>query len=362
MPSLPLDGLRSKLAEINHTLLELLNHRADLVLKVQRIKDSSGIPTFDPAREQQMLEELVAANLGPFSDQTIRHLFKEIFRASVALMERQREAVLRVSRGFREEDLVINIKNRRIGAEPIIIAGPCAIESEQQLDQVARALSRMGVHFLRGGTFKPRSSPYSFQGLGEQGLKILRETALRYDMVSITEVMDTRTVPLACEYTDILQVGARNMHNTSLLREVGATRKPVFLKRGLAATIDELLFAAEYILSEGNENVILCERGIRTFEQQTRNTLDISAIPLLKQKSFLPVIVDVSHAAGRKDILAPLAKASLAAGANGVMVEVHPFPALARSDSQQQLDLEECARFLESIGAGITNETAYIKE
>ncbi len=345
-----LKALRNDLAAINLSLLELFSRRADLVLDVQQIKDSGGIPTFDPAREQQMLEELVTANCGPFSDETVRHLFKEIFRASVALMEHEREKILKVSRTYRRADLVVEVRGKRIGEEPVIIAGPCAVESEEQMDRVARALSNLGIGFLRGGTFKPRSSPYAFQGLGEPGLEILRATARRYDMVSVTEVMDTRAVALVCEYADILQVGARNMHNTSLLRELGRIRKPVLLKRGLAATIDEHLFAAEYIVSEGNGDVILCERGIRTFEQQTRNTLDISAIPLLKQKSFLPVVVDVSHAAGRKDILDALAKASLAAGADGVMVEVHPFPALARSDSQQQLDIAECTRFLDSIG------------
>jgi 3-deoxy-7-phosphoheptulonate synthase/chorismate mutase len=345
-----LDQLRSDLAAINASLLDLLNRRARVLADVLRIKEREGIPIFDPAREQQMLADLVARNRGPFPENTIRHLFKEIFRASVSLMEHRREGALRISRAVRERDLVLRIDGNDIGHGQTMIAGPCAVESEEQMDLVAGELARLGIRFLRGGTFKPRSSPYAFQGLGEPGLKILRSTARRHGMVSVTEVMDTRAVELVGQYAHVLQIGARNMHNHALLREVGRSHKPVVLKRGLAASLDEFLWAAEYIASEGNEQIILCERGIRTFERQTRNTLDISAIPLLRQKSFLPVIVDVSHAAGRKDILASLGRAALAAGASGLMVEVHPFPAVARSDSQQQLDIEEFARFLVEVG------------
>jgi 3-deoxy-7-phosphoheptulonate synthase/chorismate mutase len=226
------------------------------------------------------------------------------------------------------------------------------------MESAARGLARLGVRLLRGGTFKPRSSPYAFQGLGEVGLRILAEAARRHGMACVTEVMDTRAVALVAEYADVVQIGARNMHNYALLREVGALRKPVLLKRGFSATLDELLWSAEYVLKEGNETVILCERGIRTFETQTRNTLDISAIPIVRRTSYLPVIVDVSHAAGRTDILAPLARAALAAGANGVMVEVHPCPAVARSDSQQQLSLDEFARFLGEVGLGAGDAAA----
>ncbi|MCC6526326.1 MAG: bifunctional 3-deoxy-7-phosphoheptulonate synthase/chorismate mutase, partial [Polyangiaceae bacterium] len=198
--------------------------------------------------------------------------------------------------------------------------------------------------------FKPRSSPYAFQGLGELGLGLLAEAARRHGMVSVTEVTDTRAVELVARHADVLQVGARNMYNYDLLREVGRARKPVILKRGLSATIDELLWAAEYIVAAGNPEVVLCERGIRTFERQTRNTLDVSAVALLRRMSFLPVIADVSHAAGRRDILAPLGRAALAAGASGLMVEVHPWPAVARSDSEQQLTPAELARFLDEVG------------
>ncbi len=345
-----LETLREELVSINLSILDLLSKRARVVLDVQRLKTQDGIPTFIPEREQKMLADLVARNRGPFPDESVRHLFKEIFHASVALMEHSRGGSLRVSRVNHAEDLVVRAGTAAIGADPIIIAGPCAVESEEQMDQVASDLSRLGIKLLRGGSFKPRSSPYSFQGMGEPGLEILGRVARRYGMTSVTEVMDPRLVELVADYADILQVGARNMQNYPLLREVGRSSKPVLLKRGLAATLEEFLWAAEYIVSEGNQNVILCERGIRTFERQTRNTLDISAVPLLKQMSYLPVIVDVSHAAGRKDILGALGRAALAAGADGLMVEVHPFPAVARSDSQQQLDAEEFARFLSSVG------------
>jgi 3-deoxy-7-phosphoheptulonate synthase / chorismate mutase len=345
-----LEQMREDLVSINLNILDLLCRRARVVLDVQSVKEKEGIPLFIPEREQKMLSELVTRNRGPFPDETVRHLFTEIFRASVALMEKRQENSLRVSRARHAEDLVIRIGNREIGKRPIVIAGPCSVEGEEQMDQIGSELQQLGIGFLRGGTFKPRSSPYSFQGMGEPGLKILQKTARRYNMVSVTEVMDTRAVDLVGEYSDILQIGARNMQNFSLLREVGRSEKPVLLKRGLSSTTDELLWAAEYIVSAGNQNVILCERGIRTFERQTRNTLDISAIPLLKQMSFLPVIVDISHAAGRKDILPALGRAALAAGADGLMVEVHPFPAVARSDRQQQLDIEEFAGFLEKVG------------
>jgi 3-deoxy-7-phosphoheptulonate synthase / chorismate mutase len=242
------------------------------------------------------------------------------------------------------------VGGQTVGAGPILIAGPCSVESPEQMERVARRLAALGVKFLRGGAFKPRSSPYSFQGLGVRGLEILRDVARRHGLVTVTEVVDTRAVETVIRHADVVQIGARNMHNYELLREVGRARVPVLLKRGLAATISEFLGSAEYVASEGNERVILCERGIRTFENQTRNTLDIAAVPLLRQQSYLPVIVDVSHAAGRTDILAPLACAALAAGANGLMVEVHPTPSVARSDPEQQLDLDQFRRFLGAIG------------
>jgi 3-deoxy-7-phosphoheptulonate synthase/chorismate mutase len=345
-----LGGLRAQVEEINFALLDLLSRRARLVDEIQRLKSREQIPTFIPEREQQMLTALVRANPGPFPDDTIAQLFKEIFRASVHLMEGRKERALRVSRVERAADLEVVVGDAAFGREPVLVAGPCAVESEQQMDEVARCLAALGLRFMRGGAFKPRSSPYAFQGLGARGLEILAEAGHRYGLRTVTEVMDTRLVELVARFADVLQVGSRNMYNYDLLREVGRTNRPVLLKRGLSATLEELLWAAEYVAAEGNGNVILCERGIRSYDRETRNTLDISAIPLLRQKSHLPVIVDVSHAAGRKDILVPLARAALAAGASGLMVEAHPCPAVARSDSQQQLDLGELARFVDEVG------------
>jgi 3-deoxy-7-phosphoheptulonate synthase len=244
-----------------------------------------------------------------------------------------------VSRDFKAESSVIKIKNGiEIGGKTItVVAGPCAIESKDQLLEIAKKVKEAGATILRGGAFKPRSSPYTFQGLGEEGLKIIKEVSESVGIATATEVMDTRDVGLVAKYADILQVGARNMQNFNLLKEIGQTKKPVILKRGLSATIKELLMSAEYILSEGNFNVILCERGIRTFEDFTRNTLDISAVPVIKMLSHLPVIVDPSHATGRSSLIEPLSKASIACGADGLLIEVHNNPKEALSDGPQQL-------------------------
>lgn len=244
-----------------------------------------------------------------------------------------------VSREFRKENTVVRInKNVEIGGKKIVVvAGPCSIESHKMLREVAAKVKKAGAVILRGGAFKPRTSPYTFQGLGEEGLKILREVSLEFDIPTVTEVMDTKDVELITKYADILQIGARNMQNFNLLKEVGLTRKPVILKRGLSATIKELLMSAEYITAGGNFNVILCERGIRTFEDFTRNTLDLSAVPSVKQLSHLPILVDPSHATGKWGLVAPLAKAAIAGGADGLMIEVHSKPEEALSDGPQQL-------------------------
>jgi 3-deoxy-7-phosphoheptulonate synthase/chorismate mutase len=347
-----LDALREEIENINASLLGLLSRRARIATSIQEIKSREGIPTFVPEREQKMLADLVRLNRGPFSDETVCRLFKEIFRASADLMETRAEEVLKVSRASRATDMIIDLGEAVIGADPVVVAGPCAVESEEQMDAVAAFLAARGVRFMRGGAFKPRSSPYSFQGLGARGLEILESAARRHGLLTVTEVMDTRAVELVAAHADVIQIGSRNMYNYDLLREVGLARRPVLLKRGLSATLDELLWSAEYIVAGGNERVILCERGIRTYERQTRNTLDVSAVPLLRLKSYLPVIVDVSHAAGRKDILAALGRAAVAAGASGLMVEVHPCPAVARSDSEQQLDFDEFERFLAETGLG----------
>ncbi|MEZ5288503.1 MAG: 3-deoxy-7-phosphoheptulonate synthase [Vicinamibacterales bacterium] len=242
------------------------------------------------------------------------------------------------SRTFKQEDTVFSIGDVRIGGdEVIVIAGPCSAENENQVQATAAAIKRAGAKMLRGGAFKPRSSPYSFQGLGEEGLRLLRAGANTHDLKLVTEVMDVSQIEVIGRYADVFQVGARNMQNFTLLRELGKTRKPVLLKRGISATIEEWLLSAEYVLSGGNTEVILCERGIRTFETATRNTLDISAIPIVKQLSHLPVFVDPSHGTGRRDKVAPMARAAVAAGADGLLIEVHCDPDHAMSDGAQSL-------------------------
>jgi 3-deoxy-7-phosphoheptulonate synthase len=242
------------------------------------------------------------------------------------------------SRTFKPDNTVITVGDTRIGGdEVIVIAGPCSAESEEQVETTAAAVKRAGAKILRGGAFKPRSSPYSFQGLGEGGLKMLRSAADRHALKLISEVMDLSQIELVERYVDILQVGARNMQNFTLLRELGKSRKPVLLKRGISATIEEWLLSAEYILAGGNMDVMLCERGIRTFESYTRNTLDISAIPVVQKLSHLPVLVDPSHATGRRDKVAPVARAAVAAGADGLLIEVHCDPDHAKSDGAQSM-------------------------
>ncbi|MFH1772203.1 MAG: 3-deoxy-7-phosphoheptulonate synthase [Candidatus Omnitrophota bacterium] len=256
-----------------------------------------------------------------------------------------------VSREFKPENSVIKISDsvsfgsRRI----VIIAGPCSVESLEQMREVAKISKLHGVQMLRGGAFKPRTSPYTFQGLGEEGLKILSDISREFSIPTATEVMDTRDVELVARYTDVLQIGARNMQNFNLLKEVGQTRKPVILKRGLSATIKDLLMSAEYILSRGNSNVILCERGIRTFEDYTRSTLDLSAVPAVKYLSHLPVIVDPSHAAGKWSLVPALSKAAVACGADGLLIEVHPHPEAALSDGPQQLLPENLAVLIKEL-------------
>ncbi len=244
-----------------------------------------------------------------------------------------------VSREFKAEDSVIDLgKGVKIGGKKIVVmAGPCAIEDASTLSEIAAEIKKAGSVVLRGGAFKPRTSPYSFQGLGEDGLKILKETADALGLVTISEVMDPRELELVASYVDVLQIGARNMQNFNLLKEVGLVKKPVVLKRGMSSTVKELLMSAEYILSAGNFNVILCERGIRTFEDSTRNTLDISAIATVKQLSHLPIIVDPSHAAGKWGLVSPLSKAAVACGADGLLIEVHSHPEDAKSDGAQSL-------------------------
>ena len=242
------------------------------------------------------------------------------------------------SREFRPEGSVVNVDGVLVGGRRVVVmAGPCAVEGREGLLETARSVKAAGGHILRGGAYKPRTSPYSFQGLGEEGLKYLAEARQETGLPIVTELMDTREASVVYDCADLIQIGARNMQNFKLLKEVGCLRKPVLLKRGMSSTVKELLLAAEYIMSEGNYDVILCERGIRTFEDATRNTLDLSVVPLIKQLSHLPVIVDPSHATGKWDLVPPMALAAVAAGADGIMVEVHPRPEEALSDGPQAL-------------------------
>jgi 3-deoxy-7-phosphoheptulonate synthase len=254
------------------------------------------------------------------------------------------------SRHFRPGGTVVRIGNVAIGGgEIVVMAGPCSVENRDQIEQAAATVAGSGAKVMRGGAFKPRSSPYSFQGLGEDGLRMMREAADRNGLLVVSEVMDVSQIPLLSEYADILQVGARNMQNFNLLRTLGQLRKPVLLKRGISATIEELLLSAEYILSGGNYNVILCERGIRTFENYTRNTMDISAIPVVQSLSHLPIVADPSHGTGRRDKVLPMARASIAAGADGLLVEVHPDPDHALSDGAQSLRPQQFQELMEQL-------------
>lgn len=254
------------------------------------------------------------------------------------------------SRLFHPEDTVVTVDGIKIGGGGVaIMAGPCSVESEEQLMTIAHAVRSQGAQFLRGGAFKPRTSPYSFQGLGEEGLKLLKKAKEATGMPIVTEVMCQDTFDVVAEYTDILQIGARNMQNFPLLKKAGKSNIPILLKRGLSATIEELLMSAEYIMSEGNSQIILCERGIRTFETYTRNTLDISAIPVIKELSHLPIIVDPSHATGKWSMVEPLSKAAIAVGADGLIIEVHHQPELALSDGAQSLKPQKFAHLMESV-------------
>jgi 3-deoxy-7-phosphoheptulonate synthase len=254
------------------------------------------------------------------------------------------------SRSFKRENTVVKIRDVSIGGDEVIVAaGPCSVESREQVEIIAEYVRAAGARILRGGAFKPRTSPYSFQGLGEKGLMHLREAGEKYGLPVITEVVDVGQIPMVCEYADILQVGARNMQNFMLLGELGRVRKPVMLKRGMSSTIEEWLMASEYILKGGNENVILCERGIRTFERYTRNTLDISAVPVIKKLSHLPVFTDPSHGTGIRDKVMPMARASIAAGADGIIVEVHHDPEHAKSDGAQSLYPDQFEQMMKEL-------------
>lgn len=255
-----------------------------------------------------------------------------------------------ISREFFDGDFIIEIKGKKIGAGNfMVMAGPCSVEDRASIFEIAKEIKRNGGEVLRGGAFKPRTSPYDFQGLGEDGLKYLREAGDEYGLLVVTEVMDTMDIELIDKYTDIFQVGARNMQNFSLLKALGKVKKPILLKRGLSATIKEFLMAAEYIVANGNENIILCERGIRTFETATRNTVDINSIPYIKEKSYLPIIIDASHGTGIRSLVQPVTLAGIIAGADGALIEVHNNPPCAISDGEQSLYFEQFEKLMVNI-------------
>ncbi len=345
-----LKQLRDRIDEINIQILELLNERTAIVECVGREKEKQGLKKYDPIREHEILEQLKQLNKGPMTDEMMVHIFKEIFKLSVKLQEENSQKGLLVSRKNKKEDTHIEVLGDVIGnGDVTMVFGPCSVESRAQVERVAQNLAAKGLKYIRGGAFKPRTSPYDFQGLGIEGLKILSDVAKQYNLRVISEIMDAKDLEEALLYLDVVQIGARNMQNFSLLKAVGGIQKPVLLKRGLSATIEEFVNAAEYITTHGNPNVMLCERGIRTYEKATRNTLDISAVPILKNETHLPVFVDITHSTGRKDILLPIAKAAIAVGADGIMAEVHPDPCVALSDANQQMSLEEFDNFYENL-------------
>ena len=345
--------LRERIAKVGLNILDLANERTKIALDIVEEKTSAGFPLRDDHREAQLLEQLQKANAGPLDSATIKQLFRTLLDATVSIWQRGGKNGLRVGANS-GPPVRVTVNGREIGpGSAIYIAGPCSIESEEQLETIARGLARCGVGFLRGGAFKPRTSPYAFQGLGEEGLRIMRDVAHRHGMGTVTEATSETNLSLVVEYADIIQIGARNMFNYDLLREAGQVGKPVLLKRSFSATLDEWLNAAEYLALGGNEQIILCERGIRTFARETRATLDLSIVPLAVAQSRLPVIVDVSHAAGRRDILTPLARAAFAAGANGVMIEVHHDPDVALSDAKQQLNLQDFIHLQHDVVSGL---------
>lgn len=293
------------------------------------------------------VERTVIAVIGEERDLSVEHLEA---LPGVQKVMRVVEPYKLVSKNIKPEPTIIEVNGIKIGSNQIAaIAGPCSVESEEQMDKVASELVKTGIKIMRAGAYKPRTGPYAFQGLGKEGLDILKDVADRYELATVTEVLDVRDLDLICQKTDILQIGARNMQNFTLLKEVGNVNKPVLLKRGLSATVEELLLAAEYILSHGNPNVILCERGIRTFEKETRNTLALATVPLVKELSHLPIIVDPSHGTGKKSLIEAMTKAAIACGADGFIVEVHHNPEAALSDAQQQITPDEFATMMKNL-------------
>lgn len=327
-------------------MLIVMNHKAGpkQIEAVTRAVEAMGL-TAAPIPGSERTAIGVLGNKGYVDDTNIRDLpgVQEVIHVS--------KPYKLVSRDFHPRATIVKVGGVEIGEgkRPVVVAGPCAVESEEQILKTARAVKKAGADLLRGGAFKPRTGPHTFQGLREEGLKLLALAREATGLPIVTEVMSPDSVGLVAEYADLLQVGARNMQNFDLLRELGRIRKPVLLKRGMSATIEEFLAAAEYVLAEGNHQVILCERGIRTFETATRNTLDLAVVPLVKELSHLPVMVDPSHATGRRSLVAPMSKAALVAGAHGILVEVHPEPEKALSDGPQSLTFAGFDRLMEEV-------------
>ncbi|MGG0644780.1 bifunctional 3-deoxy-7-phosphoheptulonate synthase/chorismate mutase [Sporosarcina gallistercoris] len=345
-----LEELRSQVTELNVKILDLINDRTAVVQEIGKVKEKQGVNRYDPVREREMLDFLKEANKGPIPNGILEQVFKGIFMSALEVQEDEQKKALLVSRKRKAEDTIVDINGEKIGnGTPSFVFGPCAVESYEQVLAVAESIKAKGLTMMRGGAYKPRTSPYDFQGLGLEGLKILKRVSDETGLSIVTEIITPSHLEEALDYIDVIQIGARNMQNFELLKEAGKANKPVLLKRGLAATIDEFIHAAEYIMSKGNTQIMLCERGIRTYERATRNTLDISAVPILKQETHLPVFVDVTHSTGRKDLLIPTAKAAIAVGADGVMAEVHPDPAVALSDSAQQMNIEQFDEFYEEM-------------
>ena len=318
--------------------------RPQIDLVCQRVRESGLVPHEIPGAMRTAIG--ITGNQGPVSAELFLHL------GGVAECVPVSKPYKLVSREVKPEPTIIDVRGAKVGDGSLtMMAGPCSVESRDQAMKTAEVVAATGAKFFRGGAFKPRTSPYMFRGLKEEGLRILEEVKRSFDLRIVTEVMDTETLPAICEATDVLQIGARNMQNFSLLEAVGRLRKPVLLKRGLSATITELLMAAEYLLSLGNYQVMLCERGIRTFETMTRNTFDLSAVLMMKHHSHLPVIADPSHGVGIDWAVPPLAKAAAVAGADGLIVEVHPDPERAMSDGQQSLNFEEYRKLMADLAS-----------
>jgi 3-deoxy-7-phosphoheptulonate synthase len=374
-----LEKIRKEIKSVDERILKSLAERRKLSEQVIQAKDEIGAPIGDRLREEQLLENLIASGRAQgLNAHLITRVFHEIIDDSIrsktspkievlasAPVEapdavQEKEAKNKESSGYKlasrnhkPDDTVISIRDVKIGGpEFVVIAGPCAVESREQIHQCARQVKECGGQLLRGGCFKPRTSPYSFQGLGFEGLEMLADAGRKYDIPIVSEVISPADVETVSRFADVLQIGARNMQNFSLLREAGLSNRPVLLKRGMMSTMEEFLSAAEYILDRGNHQVILCERGIRTFETMTRNTLDLGSIPILKSLTHLPVIVDPSHAAGKRDLVVPLALASYAVGPHGLIVEIHPDPEKALSDGPQALRFFEFADLMRRIYKG----------